>query len=178
MGKDSNNTPRWNVDWGKVLGGTFSRYQISASVYADRLASLMKEDPRKGVQSIFEIYNRMLDDAHTNEEGVNTRADLVLAGGPHEMFPRVVCNAVGAVYPYLPRELQDLALKEILEILDNERFTVVNGAEGPGYTTGVREPLLLTDITIARSFYWPGLDEGRALLKNIRKTFLKCKKEL
>ena len=51
-----------------------------------------------------------------------------------------------------------------MSILDRRNYVEVNGERGVGHTTGIREPLLLSDISIARILYWPGIDEGRHLV--------------
>lgn len=82
------------------------------------------------------------------------------AGGPHEGVTWPVYNAIGEVYPALTREQRDNALHELFSIWDRINWADINGARGVGHTTGIREPLLLADIHIARPTYWPGLDEG------------------
>lgn len=82
-----------------------------------------------------------------------------------ETIPWRVYNSVGAVYPYLDREQKNRALKQVLNILDGLRSSYVNGAEGIGHTTGIREPLLLTDIVLVRGHYLPGIGESRNIVR-------------
>lgn len=67
-------------------------------------------------------------------------------------------NAVGAIYPALPREQQDAALRAVLSQLDcvNTRYVQIN------HTPYIREPLLHADLWVVRVVYWSGLGEGEA----------------
>lgn len=121
--------------------------------------------PCKGVLEIRKTYDRALDEAYTDERGVNMRSFIeATAGGPYERIPWTLYNTIGAVYPTWTREQRDLALSQILGILDGRNYAEVNGAYGTGHTTGIREPLLLADIKVARGIYWPGLEEQMSLL--------------
>ena len=45
--------------------------------------------------------------------------------------------------------------------MDQQNYAIVNGGDGVGHTTGIREPLYLGEICTVRGLYWPGLDEGK-----------------
>jgi len=144
------------------------RHEIALVEFVDPLSRALQEgNPEKVLEQFGSVYNKALDAAYTNKEGVNQRAlTQTLAGGPFEYIPWAMYNALGAVYPYLNREQKDIALRQILNILDRRNFAEVNGERGAGHTTGIREPLLLADITVCRGrFYWPGLGEGEYLIK-------------
>ena len=116
---------------------------------------MLKDNPNKAIDMIFAVYNKALDDAYT-EDGKNVRAFIEsVAGGPHEAVPCAIYNAVGEIYPYLDRSQKDRALKQILKILDLINYIYVQNI----HTPFIREPLLLSDISICRLIYWPGLDE-------------------
>ncbi len=131
-------------------------------------SEMLKENPEEALGLIGKKYNEALDKAYTDEEGVNNRGYVeALAGGPFEAIPWALYNAVGGVYPYLDRFQRDKALKQVLSILDGRNYAEVNGDRGyPGHTTGIREPLLLSDICICRDLYWPGLKDEKHLWEN------------
>jgi hypothetical protein len=144
----------------------FDVQEAAAFAYVSSLAEMLKDNPDKGIEMIVKTYNDALNDAYTLD-GVNHRAFVqAIAGGPHEAVPWAVYNAVGEVYPYLEREQKDRAVGEILKILDTRNYAEVNGETSIGHTTGIREPLLLSDITIVRYLYWPGLHDQAYLWKN------------
>ncbi len=152
----------------KQVQKAFDTHEAAAFAYVSPLASMLMDNPDKGIDIIVQTYNQALNDAYTNDKGVNNRA-LVQAecGGPHEAVPWAVYNAVGAVYPYLDRKQKNKALGEIIfRILDTRNYAEVNGERGAGHTTGIREPLLLSDIAIARPLYWPGLHDEERLWKD------------
>lgn len=153
----------------KSLLKSCARHEIAVMEFVDPLAELLNDNPKEGVKKIFEVYNNALDSAYTDERGENHRVLVqAYAGGPAESVPWAVYNAVGSVYPYLDRETKDGALGELLHIFDGLNCGYVNGSRGVGHTTGIREPLLLSDIGVVRRLYWPGLDEGRAVLKQYK----------
>lgn len=142
----------------KAIHRCFDSHTASSLLHIAPFAEMLKDDPKRAIETIFEVYNRALNEAYTDDSGVNNR-DFVeaVAGGPCETIPWDLYNAVGAVYPYLEREQKDRALGKVLNILDSRNYAEVNGGRGEGHTPGIREPLLLSDICIARPLYWPGL---------------------
>jgi hypothetical protein len=152
----------------KEVQRAFDTHEAAAFAYVLPLANMLMDSPDRGIDLIVPTYNRALDEAYTDERGVNNRA-LVQAecGGPKEDIPWAVYNAVGAVYPYLDRKQKNRALGEIIfRILDTRNTAEVNGERGMGHTTGIREPLLLSDICIARPAYFPGLYDEQHLWKD------------
>jgi hypothetical protein len=150
----------------------FDAHDIAALMHVTPFTQQLLENPELAIPAIRRTYDQALDEAYRDEKGDSQR-DFVeaIAGGPYGHIPWMVYNAVGAVYPALPREQRDLALRQILDILDGRNYLEVNGATGAGHTTGIREPLLLGDITIARQRrYWPGLEEQMQLI-NAHPTF-------
>lgn len=147
----------------KSLERIFKNHEISASIYVEQLSKmLMDGQADKAIDEIFKVYNQALNCAYTDDNGKNDRGYIeAVAGGPCEIIPRAVYNAVGAVYPFLDREQKKKALNEIFRILNKLRYDIVNGT----HTPGIREPLLLSDICIAVPLYWPGLEEGKSIIK-------------
>lgn len=147
----------------KSLERIFKNHEISASIYVEQLSKmLMDGQADKAIDEIFKVYNRALNCAYTDDNGKNDRGYVeAVAGGPCEIIPRAVYNAVGAVYPFLNREQKKKALSEIFRILNKQNYLIVNSI----HTPGIREPLLLSDIGIAVPLYWPGLYEGDRLIK-------------
>jgi hypothetical protein len=134
--------------------------QILGNIYADKLVELLRKNPAEGIRKIRPFYGEALDKSYEGKEISRGYAEA-LTGGPFEAIPWAVYNAVGLVYPELNREMKDLALIELLKIFDRYRYDIVQLS----HTAGIREPLLLSDISIAEPFYWPGLDEGKEILK-------------
>lgn len=152
----------------KAVQRAFDTHEAAAFAHVSFLAEMLMDKPDKGIDLIVQTYNEGLNAAYTDDRGVNNRA-LVQAecGGPHEAVPWAVYNAVGAVYPYLNRKQKNRALGEIIfRILDTRNFAEVRGERGAGHTPGIREPLLLSDIVIARPAYWPGLYDEQHLWKD------------
>jgi len=131
---------------------------------------LMDNNPDKFIAKIVEVHDKAFKNAYADSAGKN-RQD------PFEAIPWAVYNAVGAVYPYWERAQKDNALAQLLCILDRLNYAYVNGEWGVGHTTAIREPLLLSDIAIARPVYWPGLDEGKSLLSKYP-SFFEFQKDL
>lgn len=145
----------------KELHRTLFKNDIAVLEHVEPLAELLMHDPVKGIKQIQQVYDKSLDDVY----GKDKAFILSLAGGPSEGVTWKIYNAVGAAYPYLDREKRDLALRQVINIFDGLNYAYVNGLYGVGHTTGIKEPLLLADIAIIRNLYWPGLDEGKLLLK-------------
>src|SRR3989344_852846 len=163
-----------------ALEKAFVSHEAASLVHVEPLARMLMDDPDRAVDLITSTYHKALDDAYTDGEG-NLRGFVeATCGGPYEAIPADVNNAVGAVYPYLNRARKDRALGKVLGIMDyiNCRYVQTN------HTPFIREPLLLSDICIARAFYWPGLEggEGTWLLKQVGNSgldsFIRLKEEL
>ena len=156
----------------KDIQRVIDSHHIAALIHITPFAEMLKDNPNKAIDMIFQKYNEALDEAYTGDKGKNNRAFVeAIAGGPYEAVPWALYNAVGTVYPYLERPLRDKALKQILSILDKRNYAEVNGSRGVGHTTGIREPLLLSDITIVRGLYWPGLHDEECLWKDCNNFF-------
>ena len=150
----------WDVD-GLVgaIDRDISKHHIAATTEGNTLGALLRENPDEGIKMIRIAYERGLDYAYTDRQGHNNRGFIeAVAGGPHEAVPAAVYNAVGSVYPRLTREQKDAALIEVVDgILDRiNSFYIQNS-----HTPYIHEPLLLSDICVARYRYWPGMDEGK-----------------
>lgn len=100
---------------------------------------------------------RTMEDAHFGGDAF-VRS---LAGGAPESITWALYNSVGDVFPSLSRSEKDLAVGHTLAIMDQQNYVIVNGGDGVGHTTGIREPLYLGEICTVRGLYWPGLDEGK-----------------
>jgi hypothetical protein len=143
-----------------------------AMIYSRELENLIRKSPESGIRKIVETYEQALDDAHDDTE-ISRGYLEALVGGPSEEIPCAIYNAVGSVYPELDREMKDRALEKIFEILDDFRYDIVQET----HTSGIREPLLVSDISIVSPLYWPGLDEGKHILKKYQ-NFQDLKKDL
>lgn len=158
----------------KGIQRAFDTHEAAAVVYVGPFAEMLKDNPDRAIDMIFAVYNKALNDAYTNDEGKNDRAFIEsIAGGPHEAVPSALYNAIGEVYPYLDRPQRDNALKQVLKILDRINYIYVQNS----HTPFIREPLLLSDISICRWLYWPGFDEGIELI-NKYPSFEELKNEI
>lgn len=163
-----------NPDLMKDLRRAYDAHAIARLMHLSDFEDKLMDNPDEAIKEIFTRYEAALDEAYTDEKGVNQRGFVeAMAGGPFELIPWAVYNAVGAAYPYLDRNQKDGALRQILSILDKRNYAEVNGDRGAGHTTGIREPLLLSDICICRAPYWPGLRDEKALWEG--KTFSEIK---
>ncbi len=82
-------------------------------------------------------------------------------------------NAIGSIYPLLDRKQRDKVIWAHLNQFDGLNYLAVNS----NHTPNIREPLLLTDITIARPLYWPGLEDERRLWDG-KESFVELQKEI
>ncbi|MFA5724276.1 MAG: hypothetical protein WC979_08525 [Candidatus Pacearchaeota archaeon] len=156
------------------LNKCLDSYEAAAIIHVEPLAQMLKDSPDKAINMIFDVYNRALDAAYTNEEGKNLRAFIeATAGGPHEMVPSAIYNAVGEVYPYLERPQKNRALIKVLDCMDKINYAYVQIS----HTPFIREPLLLSDIKITRWLYWPGLHDEENLWKG-KQSFYEIHKEI
>jgi hypothetical protein len=167
-----------SAEFNRELNRAVDTHFASALLHVLPLAERLMDDPDRAIDDIFVIYDRALNDAYRDDDGRNDRALVEsIAGGPHEAVPWAVYNAVGTAYPYLEREQRDKALEKILQILDKRNYLEVNGAVARGHTTGIREPLLLADIVLARPPYWPGLFDEQHIWKD-KLTFWEIQNEI
>lgn len=164
--------------WVNEINMLLTRYSITSRNHAEILEQLLGKNPEEGVKLIGSAYCSAVNEAYEDKEhGIDVGYTLALVGGPSEHVSWPIYNAVGAVYPSLSRDYKDAALKQLLEIFDGMNYGIVNGARGVGHTTGIREPLLVADISIAEWLYWPGLDDVGPLVKKY-KTFEQFHDEL
>ena len=122
--------------------------------------ALVRSEPTEGIKQLAATYRLMEKDYFKGDYYIRN-----LAGGVPEGISWGLYNAIGEAYPALSREQKDLALRQTFAIMDETTYTIVNGLEGAGHTTGIREPFYLGEIATARRMYWPGLDEGKNLIK-------------
>ncbi len=143
------------------IEGAYTKHDIAAITEGIPLAALLEKNPDEGIKQIRKAYDSGLDYAYTSN-GKNNRAFVeAIAGGPHEAVPAAVYNVVGKVYPRLTKEQKYAALEKIIGIMDGFNSEDVQTS----HTSNIHEPLLLSDIVIARWIYWPGLYEGKQLIK-------------
>jgi len=158
----------------KGMQRAFDSHEAVSFLHILPLAEMLKDEPKKAIESIFTTYNQALNEAYTDESGMNPRSFVEsIAGGPLETIPWAIYNAVGAVYPYFERELRDDALGQILSMLDRRNYVEVN----TNHTPGIKEPLLLSDICITRPLYWPGLKDEKHVWEKYD-NFLDLQKEI
>lgn len=152
----------------------FDAHSIAALFHVSPLAEMLNDSPDRAIDGIFAAYNDALNEAYTDGEGQNLRGFVEsFAGGPLEVIPSAIYNAVGAVYPYLERPQRDRALRQVLNILDGVNTRYVQESHAPF----IREPLLSADIYICRWPYYPGFEEGARLAEQFQ-TFEELKSEL
>ena len=165
----------WDID-GIIegLNKCTDSYEAAAIIHVEPLAQMLNDNPARAIDMIFKVYNRALDAAYTNEKGKNARAFIeATGGGPHEIVPAAVYNAVGEVYPYLERPQKNKALREVLNCMDSVNCAYVQTS----HTPFIREPLLLSDIKIVREVYWPGIKDEEDLWKG-KESFYEVREEL
>ncbi|MFH1503249.1 MAG: hypothetical protein ABIE36_01170 [Candidatus Diapherotrites archaeon] len=151
-----------------MMNGFRKHHNLSKEV-SENFSQVLWENPEQALNSLFDWYNESLDRAYTNSKTGENYRDFVemVAGGPHEAIPSALYNSVGGIYPFLDRELKNKALSKTLGILDLQNYVNVQIS----HTPYIKEPLLLSDITIARGLYWPGMDEGKNRIKKFESFF-------
>jgi len=82
-------------------------------------------------------------------------------------------NAVGAIYPLLGKIDKHKAIRAHLNQFRTLNYLTVSFF----YTPCIREPLLLADIAVNCSLYWPGLMD-QDYLRSEKKSFTKLEKEI
>lgn len=141
----------------------FDTHDAAALVHVAPLARELEDDPDRAIARIRQVYDAALNDAYTGSDGQNHRAFVEShAGGPMETVPSAVYNVVGDVYPRLEKHQREAALRQILNILDGMNNLYVQDS----HTRFIREPLLLADIVLCRRAYWPGIEDGIALMRH------------
>lgn len=154
------------------LGALTTKQHLAAKDHGQKLELLLKTNMDEGIKQIYKIYKEALNDANTDDKG-NYQGGYS-AADPYEAVPWAIYNAVGSVYPNLIREQKDAALRQIFGILDGINYLIVQTV----HTPGIKEPLLVADITLTNILYWPGLDESRHLVvdyddfSDIRRNFI------
>jgi hypothetical protein len=152
--------------WVNEINLLLTTYSITSRNHAEILEQLLRKNPEEGIKLIGSAYHSAVEEAYADKKhGIDAGYMLALVGGPSEHVSWPIYNAVGAVYPNLSRDYKDAALKQLLQIFDGLNYGIVNGLRGVGHTTGIREPLLVADISIAEWRYWPGLDDVGPLVK-------------
>jgi hypothetical protein len=126
----------------------------------DKFRDLIRDAPTLALKDLPATY-RLMEENHF---GGNSQIRN-LAGGLPGWVSCALYNAVGEVYPSLTREEKNLALRQTFAIMDKWNYLIVNGGEGDGHTTSIREPFYLGEICTVKRLYWPGLDEGRHIIK-------------
>ncbi len=145
------------------LNNKFRKHYNLSKEVSENFSQMLWQDPEKALDSLLGEYDKSLDRAYTDSKtGENVRGFIeAIAGGPHEAIPSSFYNCVGEIYPVLNRNLRNKALDKILGVLDmiNSRYITIS------HTPYIKEPLLLSDISILRALYWPGLEDGENLIK-------------
>ncbi|QQG39895.1 MAG: hypothetical protein HYS81_00605 [Candidatus Aenigmatarchaeota archaeon] len=149
----------------KGLDRALKNYDNAGNAYGKHLLEEMKRNPEEGIKLIRPSMGKAIRDAYDGPDGLGASYVMAMAGGPHESITAPIYNAVGAVYPYLTREQREAALREVLGMMDHNNYLIVQTA----HTPFIRNPILLSDITIPRPHYGPGLDgENQGLIKKGR----------
>ena len=105
---------------------------------------LMLNDPDKGIE---ELPNFLRGVRKINPEP----ALESMAGGPNHDWTGPMLNIIGIVYPILKIENREKALVKCLDFLDGLRYDY-----SQNHVELINEPLLIRDIIISRTIYWPG----------------------
>lgn len=125
----------------------------------EKFGALVRCEPDIGIGQLAATFRFMENQYFKGDDFIKN-----LAGGAPEGITWGLYNAIGSVYPTLNRRQKDNAISQTLAIMDATAYTAVNGFEGVGHTTGIREPLYLGEIASVRRMYWPGLDEGKLII--------------
>lgn len=106
-------------DFNKKITKAFDAHDVAAFLHVSPLAQQLKDNPDKAINLIYQTFEEALNQAYTDDRGVNQRAYVQsLAGGPMETIPWAVYNSVGDVYPYLEKNQRFNALRQVLRCLD------------------------------------------------------------
>lgn len=105
----------------------------------------LQENPERAGEIVSDEYRNRLNDFRSREGSAYVE--------PGEDVALPVVNAVGEVYDSLNREQKNEALASVLSNFDRVKYNVAQR-----YVSGIDEPMLVADISIARDWYWSGLD--------------------
>lgn len=142
---------------------------IAEAMFVPAFEQLLNEDPDKAIGEINSVYHKSVEAAY---EDCEVKQYLGWVGGPNPHIIISILNSVGRKYPSFTDEQKMSALERFLCILDDTRSDVTNGSNLSfiGYTPNIREPLLLSDISISQPGYWPR-ERANAERKWIKRKF-------
>lgn len=152
----------------RQIDNTYDNMAHNVASVSGRLMELFSKNVDGGIDQIYREY----EIRRKREYGKDASLIDAIAGGPNEGVVAPIYNAVGHFYPRLKQEHRSKALREIFRIMDHQNYFGVQQA----HTSYIREPLLLADICTAVPLYWPGLYEGKNLVKSYE-TFDKIREE-
>ncbi len=111
-------------------------------------------------------------DANTRNEGIKYSDNIIgllegleverVQGIGDDFIPNTkLYNAVGVIYPALQPESRKRALNAYMQQFNGINYISVQ----QNHTPFIREPLVLADIKNESILYWPGIDEGKNIIK-------------
>ncbi len=148
------------TDMMEKLDKVIKREDDVGKFYTEILSRELRKDPTKGAEAIDILFHEM-----ENETFQGNAQARILAGGLPEFVSWPFYNAIGVVYEHVDRKQKNPILRRVLNIFDHMNYAEVNGGRGVGHTTGIRSSELLSDVCIFEPLYWPGLYEGREIIK-------------
>jgi hypothetical protein len=123
-------------------------------------------------------------DAKTRSEGIKYSDGIIgflegleverVQGIGDDFIPNIkLYNMIGAIYPALQPESRKRALNAYMRQFNRINYISVQ----ENHTPFIREPLVLADIDNESHLYWPGLDEGKNIIKR-HDNFAELKEEV
>lgn len=121
---------------------------MAASVkehHQEMFQELALDNPPEAVKRFPEFLERILDEGNGFFSGK-------MCGGPYPPATIPLFNTIGGLYPELPKELREIALKKVMNFLNQQNYIL-----SQEYVEGIHEPWLCADIVAdSRFLYWPG----------------------
>lgn len=112
------------------------------------LEEMAMDHPEEAVKRFPGFLERILDEGNGFFSGK-------MCGGPYPPATIPLFNTIGSIYPELPKELREIALKKVTNFLNQQNYIF-----SQEYVEGIHEPWLCADIVAdSRFLYWPGYKE-------------------
>ena len=139
------------------LLGEFEQLNQAAVINGQTFAELAESDLLEAISRLPEFIEKT--------RNINPGRSFVeaVAGGPNQDWIVPLFNVVGEFYPELERDVRKSFLRQCLRYLDQRNYF-----EAQNHVEMLEDPMLIADVIINRSLYWPGFRQFADLLRTCR----------
>ncbi len=137
---------KWEVE--KLFSHITMMGSVIKEHHQEVFGELALDHPEEAVKRFPEFLEKILKEGNGFFSGK-------MCGGPYPPATIPLFNTIGGIYPELPKELREMALKKVMNFLNGQRYDL-----SQEYVEGIHEPWLCGDIIAdSRFLYWPGYKE-------------------